>query len=57
MDIISMQTAVQISGAILGWVGVDVITKGAFRLRVPHSFRIGMAFVGATAATLVYNAS
>ncbi|ASJ79257.1 hypothetical protein P26059A_0105 [Curvibacter phage P26059A] len=57
MDIISMQTAVQISGAILGWIGMDVIGAGAFRLRIPYSFNIAMAFVGATVATLVYNAS
>ena len=57
MDIISMQTAVQISGAILGWVGTELIGAGAFRLRIPFSFNIAMAFVGATVATLVYNAS
>ena len=57
MDIISMQTAVQISGAILGWIGIDLIGAGAFRLRIPYLFNIAMAFVGAVLATAMYNAS
>ena len=57
MDIISMQTAFQISGASLGLISIDLIGAGAFRLKIPYSFNIAMAFVGATAATLVRNAS
>jgi hypothetical protein len=38
-----------IAGAIIGWVGIDVIAV-AFKARVPYLFNIGMAFVGALVA-------
>lgn len=38
-----------IAGAIIGWVGIDIIS-GAIKCKVPILFNIGIAFVGGLTA-------
>lgn len=45
-----MEYAIVLSGAIVGWIFIEVIVAGAFRKKCPNLFNCGMAFVGAVAA-------
>lgn len=42
-----MEFAIVLSGAIVGWIFIEVIVAGAFSKKCPALFNCGMAFVGA----------